>query len=155
MDASPQKIEMPAFTVIGFAVRTTNAAEMSGSNGKIGPLWGRFLSGGSDAVSGVVEPGTIYAVYTIYESDETGAYDLILGRSVRPGEPVPAEMSAVHLPAARYLIFPINGQSPEAIKAAWGEVYLYFVQHPEERRAFTCDFEQYSDARARIFIALR
>jgi predicted transcriptional regulator YdeE len=98
-----QLVEVPAFTVMGLSVRTTNAVEMTGNAGKIGPLWSQFMHG-AEAIPGVIEHGTVYAVYTHYESDETGAYDLILGRSVRPEQQVPVNMKVVHIPAARYLV---------------------------------------------------
>src|SRR5579875_670345 len=101
----PQSINVPAFTVIGLSIRTTNAQEMSGSNGKIGPLWSQFMHGGADAIPGVIRQGTIYAVYTDYESDETGAYDLILGKSVSPEQPPPATMRLIHIPSSSYLVF--------------------------------------------------
>ena len=152
---APQQVEVPGFTVIGFAIRTTNAQEMSGSEGKIGPLWNRFMHGGEEAIPGVKEPGTIYAVYTHYESDETGAYDLILGKSVQPDQQVPAGMKSIHIPASRYLVFPLANNSPTTIKTAWINIDAFFRHHTHERRAFTADFEQYSSLGARIFIAVR
>jgi len=150
----PQATAVPAFTVIGPFVRTTNAVEMSGKDGKIGPLWGQVMHGGADAIPGVIDQNTIYAAYSDYENDETGAYDLILGRSVQPEEQVPVNMKALHIPAGHYLVFPVGNSSPDAIKAAWMNVYYYFAHHPE-RRAFTCDFEQHSSIGTRIFIAIK
>ena len=149
-----QLVEVPAFTVIGLVVRTTNAVEMSGNAGKIGPLWSQFMHGGEEAIPGVIEQGTVYAVYTHYESDETGAYDLILGRSVQPEQQVPVNMKVIHIPAARYLVFSAADSSPDAIKAAWMSVYKYFADHSGQRRAFTFDFEQHSSMGTKIFIAV-
>ena len=149
-----QFVEVPAFTVIGLFVRTTNAVEMSGNEGKIGPLWSQFMHGGAEAIPGVIEQRTVYAVYTHYESDETGAYDLILGKSVQPEQQVPVNMKAIHIPAARYLVFSAADSSPDAIKAAWMSVYKYFPDHSGQRRAFTFDFEQHSSMGTKIFIAV-
>ncbi|MGH9534411.1 MAG: GyrI-like domain-containing protein [Terriglobales bacterium] len=153
-DPAPQLTEGPAFTVIGSSIRTSNAQEMSGTDGKIGPLWNQFMHGGAEAVPGVIEQGTIYAVYTRYESDETGAYDLILGKSVAPAQPVPANMKSIHIPASSYLVFSVAGSSPGAIKTAWSNVYAYFVHHTDHRRAFSTDFEQHSSSATRFFIAV-
>jgi predicted transcriptional regulator YdeE len=150
-----QVVEVPAFTVIGLSARTTNAVEMSGNEGKIGPLWSQFMHGGGEAIPGVIEQRTVYAVYTHYESDERGAYDLILGRSVQPEQQVPVNMKAIHIPAARYVVFSAADSSPEAIKAAWMSVYGYFSHHSGQRRAFTFDFEQHSSVGTKIFIAVR
>ncbi|MDQ2840635.1 MAG: effector binding domain-containing protein [Acidobacteriota bacterium] len=152
---APQIAEVPAFTVTGLSIRTTNTQEMSGTNGKIGPLWNQFIHGGAEVIPGAIEQGTIYAVYTNYESDETGAYDLILGRSVLPGQQTPTNMKSIHVPAASYLVFPVASSSPDAIKTAWSNIYAYFVHHANKRRAFTIDFEQHSSSGTRIFIAVR
>jgi predicted transcriptional regulator YdeE len=152
---SPQSAQVPAFSVIGLAVRTTNAREMSGQDGQIGPLWNQFMHGGATAIPGVIEPGTIYAVYSHYDSDETGPYDLILGKSVQPGQEVPPAMKSISIPPARYLVFTATASSPDAIKASWTQVYEYFAQHKKERRAFTADFEQYSSSGTRLFIAIQ
>jgi predicted transcriptional regulator YdeE len=151
----PQSAQVAAFSVIGLAVRTTNAREMSGQDGQIGPLWNQFMHGGATAIPGVIEPGTIYAVYSHYDSDETGPYDLILGKSVQPGQEVPPAMKSISIPAARYLVFTATASSPDAIKAAWTQVYEHFAQHKKERRAFTADFEQYSSSGTRLFIAIQ
>jgi hypothetical protein len=90
-----------------------------------------------------------------YESDETGAYDLILGKSVQPGQQAPAGMKRIAIPSARYLVFPANDNSPAAIQAAWRNVYRYFEDHPAHRRAFTYDFEEHSGGGIKIFIAIK
>ncbi len=153
--SAPLSVVVPAFVVIGPAVRTTNAQEMSGDKGKIGPLWKQFMQGGAETIPGVIEQETIYAVYTHYESDETGAYDLILGKSVRPEQHVPSGMKSIHIPAGRYLVFPATGSSPDAIKSAWGKVYDYFAHHSQQQRAFTIDFEQHSSLGTKLYIAVR
>src|ERR1700755_689863 len=84
--------KLPAFTVIGPHVRTNNAAEMSGQNGKIGPLWQRFMGGDAETIPNPTDKQTIFAVYSNYESNETGLYDLTLGKRVEPEQPVPANM---------------------------------------------------------------
>lgn len=152
---APVSVAVPAFVVIGPAVRTTNAQEMYGDKGKIGPLWNQFIHGGAETIPGVIEQETIYAVYTHYESDETGAYDLILGKSVQPEQHVPSGMKSIHIPAARYLVFSATGSSPDAIKSAWGKVYDYFVHHGQQQRAFTIDFEQHSSSGTKLYIAVR
>jgi predicted transcriptional regulator YdeE len=128
---------------------------MSGKDGRIGPLWSQFMHGGATAIPGVVEAGTVYAVYSHYDSDETGPYDLILGKSVQPGQEVPPAMKSISIPAARYLVFPATAGSPDAIQAAWSQVYRYFAHHKERSRAFSADFEQYSGSGTRLFIGVQ
>lgn len=147
--------EVPGFTVLGFAIRTTNARETSGEQGQIGPLWGRFLQGAGDSIPNVLEPHAIYSVYTNYESDENAAYDLVLGKIVDPSQQIPDGMSAVQIPDAKYRLFAARESSPEAIRAAWQNVYQYFSQHPNEQRAYTCDFERHSRYGVGLYIAIR
>jgi len=151
----PQLADLPAFTVIGFSVRTTNAQEMLGTDGRIALLWGRFAHGGADAIPAIVEQGTTYAVYSNYESDETGAYDFLLGKSAQPAQSAPEGMVKLQIPAARYMVFPAAGSSPDAIKAAWLKVYEYFGRQAGAQRAFTVDFEQHSSSGTKLYIAVR
>ena len=140
----PQLVEVPAFTVIGLSVRTTNAVEMSGNAGKIGPLWSQFMHGGAEAIPGVHRARALPTLFTpiMRARSETGAYDLILGRSVQPEQQVPVNMKAIHIPAARYLVFSVSDSSPDAIKAAWMSGIQAFCRSSGPRRAFTFDFEQ-------------
>jgi predicted transcriptional regulator YdeE len=147
--------EVPGFTVLGFAIRTTNARETSGEEGQIGPLWGRFLQGAGDSIPNVLEPHAIYSVYTNYESDENGPYDLILGKIVDPSQQAPDGMRAVQIPDAKYRLFPARESSPEAIQSAWQSVYQYFAKHPKDQRAYTWDFERHSRHSVAIYIAVR
>lgn len=151
----PQIVVGAAFVVLGLHGRTSNAAELSGLDGKIGPLWNRLLGGDGAPIPGVLDSERIYAVYTGYESDEQGMYDVVVGRSVNPDQTTPVGMEMVHLSAGKYLVFLAIGKAPQRIQAAWKNVYEYFRAHPEQRRAFTADFEEHSPAATRLFIALR
>lgn len=152
-EAYPHVAELPAFDVIGITTRTSNEDEFSG-NSKIGPLWGAFMGGAGKSIPGALEE-TIFSLYTHYESDHQGAYDVILGRSVQVGTQAPAGMIAKHIPAATYLVFPAESRAPEAIVAAWQGVYCYFDEPGAPKRAFTIDFERYGDKGVELFIAIR
>jgi predicted transcriptional regulator YdeE len=153
--SSPRLVEVAAFFVIGLTARTTNQREMSGEEGRIGPLWQEFMQGGDRRIPGARDQSPIFSVYTGYESDEKGAYDVILGRSVSEAQSVPAAMRGIHIPAARYLVFPSAGSTPEAIQGAWAAVYAYFSGRASPRRAFTADFEEHSTKGVYLYIAVR
>jgi predicted transcriptional regulator YdeE len=153
--AAPQPADLPEFTVIGATARTTNAREMSGEDGKIGPLWNQYVNRGDKNIPGVIDPDITCAVYSSYESDANGAYDFTLGQTVRPGQKAPVGMKSIRFPAAHYLVFTAAAGSPEAIKAAWGDVYDYFASHTDRPRAFTIDFEQYTQSGVKLYIAVR
>ena len=152
-EAHPHVAELPAFDVIGITTRTSNQDEFSG-NSKIGPLWGAFMGGAGKSIPCAIDQ-TIFSLYTHYESDHQGAYDVILGRSVQPGTQATADMIAKHIPAATYLVFPAESRAPEAIVAAWQSVYCYFDEPGAPKRAFTIDFERYSDKGVELFIAIQ
>jgi predicted transcriptional regulator YdeE len=152
-EAHPHVTELAAFDVIGLTTRTSNEDEFSG-NGKIGPLWGKFMGGARKSIPGAIDE-TIFSLYTHYETDHHGAYDVILGKSVQPGTQASSGMIANHIPAATYLVFPIESREPEAIVAAWQSVYCYFDEPGAPKRAFTVDFERYSDKGVELFIAIQ
>jgi len=151
----PEVTEIPGFAVIGLTARVVPQQEMSGKDGKIGPLWQAFMQGGSDRIPGVVDPTAIYSVYTNYESDHTGAYDVVLGRSVSDVGKSPADLRGIAIPKARYLVFPAKSNAPQDIQAAWMAVYKYFADHSEHRRAFSADFDRHSTKGVDLFIAIR
>lgn len=66
----------PAMSVWGAGARTTNEAE-AGANGVIPRLWEHYFRSG---IKEVADSGqAVYAVYTDYESDASGAYTLVIG----------------------------------------------------------------------------
>lgn len=152
LEAHPHVSELPAFDVIGLAARTSNEAEFTGT-GKIGALWGDFMKGAGARIPQPVDD-TIFSVYTAYESDHTGSYDVILGKSVKPGTTVLAGMTSKHIPAAKYLVFTAASRAPEDIVTAWKSVYCYFDEPGAPKRAFTADFERYSGGAVELFIAI-
>jgi len=151
--AHPHVEELPAFEVIGISARTSNEAEFAG-NSKIGPLWGKFMSGLGQSIPGALGE-TIFSLYTHYESDHNGSYDVILGKSVEPGTPGPVGLVTKHIPAATYLVFPAVSRALEAIVAAWKSVYCYFDEPGAPKRAYAVDFERYSEKGVELFIAIQ
>lgn len=152
-EAHPHVTELPEFEVIGLTARTSNDDEFSG-NSKIGPLWAQFMGGAGQLIPSTIDD-TIFSLYTHYESDHNGAYDVILGKAVTPGTESPAGMIAKHISAAIYVVFPAESRAPEAIMAAWHSVYCYFDEAGTPKRAFTVDFERYSEKGVEIFIAIQ
>ncbi len=146
-------MQQPEFKVIGIAARTTNQLEMAGA-GRIGDLWGRFFAGAGAQIPGAVDEA-IYSVYSGYESDETGLYDVLVGKKVREDAEAPAGFTSIQIPAARYMTFPAADSTPASVIAAWKAVYAYFsAPDATARRAFTMDFERHAPDRAELFIAV-
>src|ERR1700742_4327988 len=81
MDLKRQQID--AFTVAGLRVRTTNAAEHQAETAKIGPMWGQFFGKElAETIPGKSAHSPIYGVYSAYESDASGEFDVIAGVAV-------------------------------------------------------------------------
>jgi len=150
----PQRQVVPAFTVVGLAARTNNPREMS-PEGRIGPLWQAFYTAADARIPGVSANAPVFSVYTGYEADHNGDYDVVIGRAVPDSVQTPPGMSRIAILEAVYLVFPAAGSRPEAIVAAWRRVYDYFALPGIPPRAFTADFERHSRESVELYIAIR
>ncbi|EWH05809.1 hypothetical protein AT00_15330 [Pseudoalteromonas lipolytica SCSIO 04301] len=83
----------------GFKVRTCNANEMSGEGAQIGHLWQRFYS---EIAPELTSTSQVYGVYTHYESDVIGDFDVYACTNT-PINTV--ETESVDLAAGHYLRF--------------------------------------------------
>lgn len=79
------------------------------------------------------------AVYTNYESDANGLYDLIIGARVSSLESVPDGLVALSIPVANYAVFDASGPQPQAVVSAWQCVWA----DTGLARAYTADFDEY------------
>ena len=136
-----KKVEVESKRVKGLQVRTKNADEMNPEIQKIAPLWGRFYN---EVLPTLKEGATVYGVYHHYESDASGAFDVLVGADALP---VTEEMKSVELQAGKYLMFSVKGELPQAIIDTWMQIWAYFEDPSiDERRAYETDFELYKSA---------
>ena len=139
---TPSIVQMPAFRVAGMTVRTRNDDERVPERARIGALWDRFFSASWERqLPGPGADGRLYGVYSAYESDAQGAYDVTAG--VAGADLAPAGTQRVDVLAGDYLVFRRTGAMPQIVLDAWADVWHYFAQHPEVRRRFGTDFERY------------
>lgn len=127
-----------AFRVAGLTVRTTNREENAPETARISALWGRFFgeqtyASTPDRTSDV----RIFSVYSDYESDAHGAFDVTAGVAVSRGE------SSVAVETGDYLVFTGQGEMPQMVIATWQRIWQYFEAHPEIARRYHSDFEAY------------
>ncbi|MGO9938905.1 MAG: GyrI-like domain-containing protein [Terracidiphilus sp.] len=131
------------FYVAGFLVRTNNAAEASGES-KIGPLWQRFMQEKLvDQIPNRTD-AAFTVVYSNYASDETGAYDYLLGARVSSIDHLPAGMSWRKVEPATYVvILTERGPMPGVLQAAWDRIWHMAPGELGGKRAFLTDYEIY------------
>jgi predicted transcriptional regulator YdeE len=149
-------VNEPSFSVIGLTAKTSNQAEMSGSGGRLGPLWRNFMAETDLNLPGDPDRSTIFCVYTDYEGDENGAYKVILGRSVTdPKAEVPHGLERIDIDGAQYFVFHALDRNPESVREAWSRVHEYFRDNPTQQRAFTTDFDRYGPNGVDLYVAVR
>ena len=124
--------------IAGISVRTTNAAEFNPATGKIAGVWGRFFSEGLfDKLPGKLATSPIYGVYSNYESDYMGAFDVTAGVATTQPE------GPLALQAGTYLVFSATGPMPQTVLQTWGVVWQYFQSNPAMKRSYATDYEAY------------
>lgn len=143
--------------VAGLATRTTNADEAQPSKARIPELWGRFMSqhwAERLAQGGAVGP--LLAVYSAYESDASGSYQILIGRELAGSSPLAPPLQIVDVPQGQYVVFSCPGPLPDAVIAGWRRVWTFFERPDAPPRAYTADFEAYTEPeRTEIWVAVR
>ena len=144
---------IPEIDAVGYSVRTTNANEQNPATAKIGSIWEKFFT---VALPKLTAQSKVYGVYTNYESDHTGEFDVIACANTLSTDTL-ADSVSVQMEAGKYLIFAAQGQMPQAVIGLWGEVWEYFgTANCEHTRSFTTDFEFYKGAdEIEIYIAIK
>lgn len=141
----PVSEKIPAFRVAGITVRTRNSDEMNPETSRIGGLWDRFFSESWEhKLPRPGADGRIFGVYSAYESNEHGAFDVTAGVAAPEGSEVVGGASTIAVEAGHYLVFHGQGSMPQMVIDAWGEVWRYFGENPQIQRRFTTDFEAYA-----------
>lgn len=145
------KVTQEAKTITGFKVRTKNEDEMNPQTAKIGALWQNYFEQIMPTL-GETPPPT-YGVYTNYESDAFGEFDVLVG--VQGVENI-ADLETVTLESGNYLCFEANGELPQAVIDTWGEIWSYFSdENCPQKRLFKTDYECYmSQSEAKIYIGV-
>jgi len=143
-----KKVKLESQTISGLKVRTTNEAEMNPETAKIGQMWGDFFE---KIVPILKENASIYGVYTNYESDAFGEFDVIAGSDMQN-----EELETVTLYEGNYLCFEAKGEMPQAVIETWGKIWAYFSdENCTEKRVFKSDFELYlGQDKAEIYIGV-
>jgi predicted transcriptional regulator YdeE len=161
-DMNPKAVQQEGFTVVGIAVRTSNAEQMT-SERPIGKQWERLFKEGVLATIPNKADGNIVALYTEYASDKDGEYTYVLGARVTKVESVPAGMVAKNVPAGRYAVFTSEkGPVQTVVVEMWRRVWATPKSELGGNRAYKADFEVYdqraqnpADSVVDLYIAVR
>ena len=153
----PELVSRSSFSVIGISVRTSNRAEADPETAKLPSFWRRFFEKViPDKIPGKKRGGLIFGVYTNYESDHNGAYDLVAAFEADSLRLVSKGMVGATVPAGKYLVFHARGQMPEALIETWTRIWAYFANSSRYQRAYTTDFESYLEGnKVDIYIAIK
>ncbi|OPA73891.1 AraC family transcriptional regulator [Paenibacillus selenitireducens] len=133
----------PAIELVGISTRTTNAEE-TGPNGRLPKLWETYFQSNMQAQIKGDNAHLLYALYTDYESDASGAYTVLLGHEKGDGT-AHSETEWVHatVPEAKYMVFTTKpGPVYEVVYETWQTIWAFF-QDSSIKRAYTGDFELY------------
>lgn len=142
---SPELRREPEMHVIGISVRTSNATP-----GEIGSLWHRFYKEKiAEHVPNALSQD-VFSVYFDYESDATGAFQVLIGCAVPPEAAAPVGMEKLKIEASKYAIFDASGAQPEAIQQTWATIW-----NSSLRRSFRTDFERHQpDGRVTVYVGV-
>ena len=146
-------VTLPSFFVAGLTVRTRNSDEFNPATAQIPALWGKFFATGvAENTLRRLPESPVYGVYSGYQNGADGLYNLTAGVAV---DAAPGEGAGLAVEAGRYMVFEARGAMPQAVIAAWMEVWTHFQLHPELVRSFRTDFESYTGlSEAQIYIGL-
>jgi predicted transcriptional regulator YdeE len=161
-DMNPRAVEQEGFTVVGIAVRTSNAQQTTAAR-PIGKQWERLFKEGLLAAIPNKVDGKIMAVYSEYATDKDGEYTYLLGARVRKVESVPEGMTAKNVPAGRYAVFTSErGPVEKVVVEMWRRVWETPKNALGGDRTYKADFEVYdqraqnpADSVVDLYVAVR
>ena len=143
-------ISLPAFTVVGISVRTSNERPQ-----EIGRHWQRFYAERVAVRIPNKKSESIYSVYLDYEGDHSKPYTLMIGCEVNDALSPPGDFESRTVPAAKYAVIPAHGKQPDSVIAAWQQVWS-----SDLARTYSGDFDLYdrqdpSGQEVNIYVAIR
>ena len=141
------KQQVSEIKLIGITARTSNAREMNPETAKISATMQKFFgSGMQEQIFGRKNPGTVFAVYSNYESDEHGEYTYFLGEEVKDFENIQQGFETLTIPAQNYVKFTSNpGKIPAVCIDMWQNIWKMKAADLGGERAYIADFEVYDE----------
>lgn len=139
--------ELPEIKLVGITARTSNALEMNPETAKIASTMQMFFGGGmQEQILGRKKPGTVFAVYTDYESDELSGYTYFLGEEVNNFESIGKGFETLTIPTQNYVKFTsTSGKMPAVCIDMWQNIWKMKAADFGGVRAYIADFEVYDE----------
>ena len=149
---------MQEFKIIGISIRTTNENGQSAKD--IETLWSKFWNEKIQEQIPNKINDNIFAVYTDYDTDFTGAYTTIIGLPVSYLENIPEGFVGLTIEKSVYQKFTSKGKMPEAVVSTWMEIWGNndLNQNRTYKADFTIHGKKYYDgdnAEVETFIAVK
>jgi len=135
----------------GISTRTSNTNESKEETQKIAPLWEQYdVENIYSKTLNKVNDTSFYGIYSNYESDHNGDYDVTVAVKVTKAK------NAVVIENKRYLVFKKEGELPEVAFDLWQEIWGYFASNDQYVRDYLIDFEKYSkENEVEIYISVQ
>lgn len=134
-----KKTYIKKLMINGISVTTNNKNELSEESERIAPLWEKYdLDNVYSQTFNKAHETSFYGVYSNYVTDFNGDFDVTVGVEVTK------DKNALIIENTKYLLFTKQGELPEVAYELWQEIWDYFANNSEYKRAYTVDFEKYS-----------
>src|ERR671912_1033769 len=113
----PQQQRLEPFRVAGLTARTSNRDESDPEAARIGFLWNRFFGERVyEKTPHRIDDMRLYGVYSDYEADAHGAFDITTGVAVADGP------ASVRIEGGNYLVFSARGEMPQMVTELWDQI---------------------------------
>ncbi len=131
----------------GIKIRTNNANEKIPDKAKIEKTLKHYFGSHLPAkITGRLQPGTTYCVYTEYDKDAQGDYTYFVGEAVDTFDGLDASLSQLILPASPYQKFECGpGPMPSVCIEAWQQIWQLSQADLGGERSYRADFEVYDE----------
>ncbi len=130
-------VQVQEMLIAGLRARTKNSdVDMPLT---IARLWHDFTAGGIHLSIPHQQGELLYSLYTNYESDESGEYDMVACCEVTTHEGLPEDIYTQVVPAGTYAKFVVRGHDPNMMLKFWHELSQMNIL-----RKYTCDYEVYA-----------
>lgn len=121
----------------------------------ISDLWHKFFAEGVYESILHKKNDRSIGLYTNYEGDVHGAYDMMVCCEVTDSTNLPLDVKLQIIPAGKYAKFVVHGDVQQGVTAFWTKLWSMDLA-----RKYSCDFEEYqsgyemSQAEIHIYISL-